>query len=213
MVDGDGHLDPEIDRESSPVSGYKLYPSISVFTPRSRGKRDRVTRLRQTVTMPQLNEDVTLRSMTAFEASDITAGNRPEEGWADDFPGEGDLIAARYFRATSTLAEPWRASWLILVNGLASGTVGFKGEPMKSCLEVGYGVVPSQRKRGVATTAVARLLAIVEGRGLVVRAETANANVASQSVLRHLAFAEVGRRETPEDGTLIVWEWREGAPA
>src|ERR1700733_2915637 len=134
--------------------------------------------------MHELNELVSLRSMTAFEASDITAGNRPREGWSDDFPGEGDVIAARYFRATSTLAEPWRASWLILVDGVVSGTVGFKGEPRDKWLEVGYGIVPSQRHHGVATTALAKLLAMLEGRGLSVRAETDTSNVASQSVLR-----------------------------
>lgn len=151
--------------------------------------------------------------MTAFEASDIAAGNRPSEGWAADFPGEGDVIAARYFRDTATFAEPWRASWLILVDGVASGTVGFKSGPVTGWLEVGYGVVPSQRGHGVATTAVARLLAMVEGRGLSIRAETATSNLASQSVLRHLAFEETVRHDGPEDGPLIVWERREVAPA
>jgi RimJ/RimL family protein N-acetyltransferase len=158
--------------------------------------------------MPELNETVTLRSMTASEASDITAGNRPEAGWAKDFPGEGDVIAARYFRSLATAAEPWRASWLILVGGAASGTVGFKGEPLNNQLEIGYGVVPSQRRRGVATAAVATLLAMLDGRGLSVRAETVAANAASQSVLRHLSFEEVSRRVDPGEGALIVWEWR-----
>jgi RimJ/RimL family protein N-acetyltransferase len=162
--------------------------------------------------MHELNESVTLRTMTALEASNITAGNRPSEGWSSDFPGEGDLIAARYFRDISTAAEPWRASWLILVDGLASGTVGFKGEPVQRQLEVGYGVVPSQQHRGVATTAVATLLAMLEGRGLSVRAETAAWNIASQSVLRRLSFEEVARRDTAEDGALIVWEWNEVSP-
>jgi RimJ/RimL family protein N-acetyltransferase len=153
----------------------------------------------------ELNESVTVRSMTASEASDITAGNRPREGWADDFPGSGDLIAARYFRAPSTFEAPWRASWLILVNDIVSGTVGFKSEPREQWLEVGYGVVPSQRHRGAATTALAKLLAMVEGRGLSVRAETDISNLASQSVLRRLRFEEVGRRDD-EGGPLIVWE-------
>jgi RimJ/RimL family protein N-acetyltransferase len=161
--------------------------------------------------MPNLNEQVTLRSMTAFEASDITAGNRPGEGWATDFPGEGDVIAARYFRSLSTPLEPWRASWLILVDQIASGTVGFKSEPLEHQLEVGYGVVPSQRQHGVATTALAKLLMMVEGRGISVRAETETSNVASQSVLRHLAFEEIARRDDPHAGPLIVWEWRENA--
>jgi ribosomal-protein-alanine N-acetyltransferase len=156
--------------------------------------------------MLRSNESVTLRSMTAFEASDITAGNRPGEGWASDFPGNGDVIAARYFRSTSTLGEPWRASWLILVNGVVSGTVGFKSEPREKWLEVGYGVVPSERHHGVATTAVAKLLAMLEGRGLSVRAETEASNVASQSVLRRLGFEEVARHDDAENASLIVWE-------
>jgi RimJ/RimL family protein N-acetyltransferase len=162
--------------------------------------------LGHTGSMHELNDSVTLRSMTAFEASDITAGNRPRAGWADDFPGNGDVIAARYFRAVSTHDAPWRASWLILVNGLVSGTVGFKSEPRERCLEVGYGVVPSERHHGVATAALAQLLAMLEGRGLSVRAETDASNVASQSVLRRLAFEEVARRDDAEGESLIVWE-------
>lgn len=158
--------------------------------------------------MPQPNESVTLRSMTAFEASAITAGNRPREGWADDFPGGGDAIAARYFRSESTAAKPWRSSWLILVDGLVSGTVGFKSEPRENRLEVGYGVVPSKRHHGVATTALAQLLTMLEGRELTVRAETDTSNFASQSVLRRLSFEEVARHDDAESGALIVWEWR-----
>jgi len=163
--------------------------------------------------MHKLNELVTLRSMTAGEASDIAAGNRPRVGWADDFPGDGDIIAARYFRATSTALEPWRASWMILVDGVASGTIGFKGEPLMNELEVGYGVVPSQRQRGVATTALAKLLTMVEGRGLSVRAETSASNIASHSVLRHLSFEEVAHRDEAHEGPLIVWEWHEAPSA
>jgi ribosomal-protein-alanine N-acetyltransferase len=154
------------------------------------------------------HESVTVRAMTAFEASGITAGNRPHEGWADDFPGAGDAIAARYFRATATIAEPWRSSWLIIVDGLVSGTVGFKGEPRKNWLEVGYGVVPSKRHRGVATSALTQLLSMLEGRGLSVRAETDISNRASQSVLRRLGFEEVARHHDVEHGALVVWERR-----
>lgn len=162
--------------------------------------------------MHTLNESVTLRSMTAIESSDITAGNRPPAGWAEDFPAKGDLIAARYFHAPSTVAAPWRASWLILVNDVVSGTVGFKGEPHGQWLEVGYGVVPSQQRRGVATTALAKLLAMVEGRDLRVRAETEPSNKASQTVLRRLGFQDVGRRDD-EEGPLIVWERRLDEPS
>jgi RimJ/RimL family protein N-acetyltransferase len=151
-------------------------------------------------------ESVTLRALTPRESSDIAAGNRPPEGWSEDFPGDGDVIAARYTRGESTVEEPWRSSWLILVDGLASGTVGFKGNPIDDRLEVGYGVVPSRRGHGVATVALEQLLTMLEGRDLTVRAETATWNVASQMVLRHLGFVEIARRLDVDGGELIVWE-------
>jgi RimJ/RimL family protein N-acetyltransferase len=155
----------------------------------------------------QLTHDtISLRALTTREASDITAGNRPSAGWADDFPGEGDLIAARYARVAPPSSEPWRTQWLILVDGLVSGTIGFGGEPVMNCLEVGYGVVPSRRGHGVATAALTQLLALIEGRGFTIRAETTTHNLASQSVLRHLSFAQVTERDDPTDGALIVWE-------
>jgi ribosomal-protein-alanine N-acetyltransferase len=97
---------------------------------------------------------------------------------------------------------------LTLVDGLVSGTVGFKSEPRENRLEVGYGVVPSKRHHGVATTALAQLLTMLEGRELTVRAETDTSNFASQSVLRRLSFEEVARHDDAESGALIVWEWR-----
>lgn len=165
------------------------------------------TALSQTGVMPLVNSDVSLRPMTPLEASNITAGNRPIAGWADDFPATGDKIAARlYSLAVATPTEPWRASWLIVVDGLVCGTIGFKGQPIENQLEVGYGVVPSQQGRGVATEALSKMLALVAGRGLSVRAETTAQNLASQAVLGHLGFIEVTRRHDPGEGEIIVWE-------
>jgi [ribosomal protein S5]-alanine N-acetyltransferase len=152
------------------------------------------------------NESVTLQALTPRGASDITAGNRPPEGWSEDFPGEGDVIAARYTRGESTVEEPWHSSWLIVVDGLASGTVGFKGEPVDNRLEVGYGVVPSRRGQGVASAALKQLLTMLDGRDLTIRAETATWNVASQIVLRRLGFLEIARRADSNDDELIIWE-------
>jgi GNAT superfamily N-acetyltransferase len=156
--------------------------------------------------MHETHGAVCLRALTPREASDITVGNRPSAGWAEDFPAEGDRISCRYANFGSMSNEPWHSNWLIIVDGLASGTIGFKGEPASNQLEVGYGVVPSQRGRGVATRALAQLLALIEGRGLTIRAETAASNVASQAVLRHLSFNEVAKRCDPEFGDLLVWE-------
>jgi [ribosomal protein S5]-alanine N-acetyltransferase len=152
------------------------------------------------------NESVTLQALTPRGASDIAAGNRPPEGWSEDFPGEGDVIAARYTRGESTVEEPWHSSWLIVVDGLASGTVGFKGEPVDNRLEVGYGVVPSRRGQGVASAALKQLLTMLDGRDLTIRAETATWNVASQMVLRRLGFLEIARRADSNDDELIIWE-------
>ncbi|MGC2175960.1 MAG: GNAT family N-acetyltransferase, partial [Acidimicrobiales bacterium] len=82
------------------------------------------------------------------------------------------------------------------------------GEPIDNRLEVGYGVVPSRCGRGIATTALATLLTMLDGRALTIRAETAKWNVASQMVLRHLGFMEIARRVENNDGELIVWERR-----
>lgn len=156
--------------------------------------------------MPETHETVSLRALTPREASDITAGNRPSTGWAEDFPAEGDRISCRYANFESTSNEPWQGNWLIVVDGLVSGTIGFKGEFASKRLEVGYGVVPSQRGHGVATTALTQLLALVEGRDFTIRAETAVSNLASQAVLRHLSFKEVAQHCDPEFGDLLVWE-------
>ena len=103
--------------------------------------------------------EVTLRQLTVKESMDISAGVRPLVGWVDDFPQRGDIAATRY---TSFVAdaetEPWSASWLILVDGLVAGTIGFKGGPVKGELEVGYGVAPTRQGLGVATRALSQLL-------------------------------------------------------
>ncbi len=164
-----------------------------------------------TDSMRRTDLHVSLRAQTTSEASDVTAGNRPSSGWAEDFPARGDLVSSRYARVVTTFSEPWHTNWLIIVNGLVSGTIGFKGEPVENRLEVGYGVVPSQRGRGVATAALTQLLALIEGRGLIVRAETVATNAASQSVLRHLSFEQVAQRHDDDGSVLIVWE-REDPP-
>jgi RimJ/RimL family protein N-acetyltransferase len=150
--------------------------------------------------------DVTLRQLSLQESMDIAAGVRPLMGWADDFPQRGDHAATRYTSyVTDTDALPWSASWLIVADGLVVGTIGFKGGPVNGELEVGYGVVPSHQRRGVATNALARLLDVVGERGLPITAETAAENIASQRVVTKNGFKETERRTTDQDGELIVW--------
>ena len=148
-----------------------------------------------------------IRELSLREAQCVCDVRRPEVGWAEDFPTEADVGVAKFARfMPSSVGEPWLAPWLIVDNGLIVGMIGFKGEPTANVLEVGYGVVPSARGRGVATAALSQLLDRVKQRGFDVRAETATWNVPSQHVLQHLGFNEVRRRSDPNDGELIVWQ-------
>jgi len=151
--------------------------------------------------------NVRIRELSLREALCVRDVRRPEVGWAEDFPTEADVRVAKYARfMPSPKSEPWLAPWLIVENDLVVGMLGFKAEPVANVLEVGYGVVPSARGRGVATAALYQLLDHVKHRGFDVRAETAIWNVPSQHVLQHLGFNEVRRRSDPDDGDLIVWQ-------
>jgi RimJ/RimL family protein N-acetyltransferase len=149
--------------------------------------------------------NVSLRQVEEIESRNITEGVRPGFGWADDFPARGDLAAMRMARLPLEPDEPWSAQWLIVVDDIVSGTIGFKGAPRANEVEIGYGVVPSRQRRGVATAALSQLLTLIAGRSLDVCAETATWNEASQLVLRHAGFQQVGQRREADDSELLVW--------
>ncbi|MGC2484857.1 MAG: GNAT family N-acetyltransferase [Acidimicrobiales bacterium] len=149
---------------------------------------------------------VTLRQADAAIVRAVADGDRPTIGWADDFPAEGDLAGLQMSRFDADAHEPWSASWLIVVDGLISGTIGFKGAPSaERAAEIGYGVVRSQWGRGVASSALAQLLELLEGRSLNLYAETTLENLASQAVLTKAGFARVSERYDTHDGDLLVW--------
>jgi [ribosomal protein S5]-alanine N-acetyltransferase len=151
---------------------------------------------------------VSLRQVDEVVARTIVDGDRATSGWADDFPARGDIAAMHMARFSPEPHEPWFGSYLIVVDDVVSGTIGFKGGPVANQVEIGYGVVPSRQGRGVATSAIAQLLALIAGLSLEVRAETESSNAASQSVLSHAGFQQVGRRHDPDGGDLITWSRR-----
>jgi RimJ/RimL family protein N-acetyltransferase len=155
------------------------------------------------VAMPALV--VTLRQVEEIESRNITNGVRPSTGWSEDFPTRGDLAAMRMAQFPLESNEPWSAQWLIVVDEVVSGTIGFKGAPRANEVEIGYGVVPSRQRRGVATAALSQLLALITGRSLDVCAETATWNEPSQTVLLHAGFQQVGQRRQADDSELLVW--------
>jgi RimJ/RimL family protein N-acetyltransferase len=148
---------------------------------------------------------VSLRQVDEAVARSIVDGVRPSSGWADDFPARGDIAAMHMAQFLPEMSGPWFGSYLILVDNVVAGTIGFKGGPVENQVEIGYGVVPSRQGRGVATLAISQLLARIAGLSLEVRAETDSSNVASQSVLSHAGFQQVDRRHDPDGGALIVW--------
>jgi [ribosomal protein S5]-alanine N-acetyltransferase len=148
---------------------------------------------------------VSLRQVDESVARTIIDGGREDDGWADDFPARGDLAAMQMARFSPASAGPWFGSYLILVDNVVSGTIGFKGAPVDNRVEIGYGVVPSRQGRGVATMAITQLLALIAGLALEVRAETNSSNAPSQSVLSHAGFQQIERRRDLEGDELIVW--------
>lgn len=102
-------------------------------------------------------------------------------------------------------AQGW-GSWLAVAGGEVVASLAVKEPLAGGVVEIGYGVAPARRGRGLATAAVLLVLQDLAGRGVrAVRAETSPGNPASGRVLQKAGFAVVGERVDPEDGPLILW--------
>lgn len=94
------------------------------------------------------------------------------------------------------LLEPGAAGWwlhyaVLIEPGSPTlvGSVGYKGPPTDGAVEIGYSVVPSWRRRGLATEACRALIAAAWERGAtVVLAHTLKHLTPSIGVLRKLGF-------------------------
>jgi len=104
-----------------------------------------------------------LRLVTADEVSAVLLGQRRSD-WAADFPTEGDQVIARLLARTGLPAddEALRFGHRLVVErdtGTVAGGIGFFGPPQDGEIEIGYGIVPSRRRRGYATEAVLAMVA------------------------------------------------------
>jgi RimJ/RimL family protein N-acetyltransferase len=120
-----------------------------------------------------------------------TAG--PADAWAEDFPFEGDVVAAGVFlHATAAHGDQRPFGYYRITrlsDGQAVGGIGFKGQPEDGCVEIGYGLAPSARGLGFAAEAVVALLSVAADHGLSrVIAETTPDNIASQRTLIRAGF-------------------------
>jgi RimJ/RimL family protein N-acetyltransferase len=94
---------------------------------------------------------------------------------------------------SSSGASGWWLHYILMSNahpGTLVGTVSYKGPPVNGIVEIGYSVVPSWQRRGVATEASRALIEAAWSRGAeVVVAHTLPDLKPSIRVLEKLGFA------------------------
>ena len=144
-----------------------------------------------------------LRLLTRGAADRVVARRRDsavDPPWAAGYPLEGDTRACVAYASHLPPAAAGAAIsvfgyYQLLEEGVAVGGIGFHGPPTGGAVEVGYGVVPVVRGRGVATAALRRLLAIATDLDGVQRVvgRTEQSNVASQRVMVAAGMQLVGR--------------------
>ena len=140
-----------------------------------------------------------------LEASDRLAGELDADlppDWPPEHHGERMLRFTR-----EALGRPGAAGWWLHYIVLAEaerhtvvGTTGYKGPPEEGVVEIGYSVVPSYQRRGLATEACEVLIEAAWERGAdAVIAHTLPHLAPSIRVLQKLGFEPA---EPPEDGVL-----------
>lgn len=148
--------------------------------------------------------DLQLRLLTRGEAERVVRRrNDPSLGdapWADGYPLDGDSRAcAAYVTQLPLDVEGGgrnRFGYYQIIEGeKVVGGIGFHGPPRAGVAEVGYGVVPSVRGRGVATQALRLAVEIARSSGKVscLVGRTTPDNLASQQVMRTVGMMVVGQ--------------------
>jgi GNAT superfamily N-acetyltransferase len=148
--------------------------------------------------------DLQLRLLTRAEAERVVRRrNDPGAGdipWSDGYPLDGDSRAcAAYVTQLPLEGGPGARNqfgyYQIVEAGLVIGGIGFHGPPRAGVAEIGYGVVPGARGRGVATHALALAVGIARASGKVSRlvGRTTPDNLASQQVMRSVGMEVVGK--------------------
>lgn len=166
-----------------------------------------LTSLDSVVTTPRLR----LELITPDEAARMLAGERGAT-WHPDYPRQDDLDGISMIPAAARGAAADDLSWsprhvVRAFDGLVVGSIGFFGPPEPADdgvpeAEIGYGLVADARGRGVATEAVAGLLANTDRLGVRVRASVEPGNTASVRVLAKCGFTQL--RGADEDGNLVM---------
>jgi ribosomal-protein-alanine N-acetyltransferase len=126
--------------------------------------------------------------------------------WALDYPSEGDIVIAGLIARNSTVRTDSYTHYKITFRAIGQvvGGCGFLGPPdATGSVEIGYGLVPSERGKGIATEAVKGLLEAAWKDPLVnlVVAFPDRDNEPSQGVLRRVGFQHID-----SDSAQVRWE-------
>ena len=150
------------------------------------------------MTLPEriATERLRLILVTPADAVDMREGRR-QERWHPSYPRRDDVDAASMVRAD----DPWGPRHIVLGHE-AVGSIGCFGEPEAGETEVGFGLVPEVRRRGLATEALRALLAETDALGVRLRASVAPDNTASLRTLARCGFSEL--RGSTEAGELVM---------
>ncbi len=137
------------------------------------------------------------------------AGHRPAPDWPPMF-WEASSVGWLIARLAEHPHEPFWRPWFISLEGLIIGTIGFKGPPDAAggMVEIGYSVVASHWRRGIATEAVATMIewAGRDPRVRGVRGHTLAGDPASGGVLLKNGFTLAATIDDPDDGRLDRYE-------
>ena len=118
-------------------------------------------------------------------------------------------------RATAQLEHGTPAFWCMpflivsVPRRKVVGSCGFKTAPVQGSVEIHCGVAASERSRGIATTAIGKLIALAFSSGIVneVFACVRPDNTASSKVVERLGFV-AGALITDSNGEEVVrWSW------
>jgi RimJ/RimL family protein N-acetyltransferase len=157
-------------------------------------------------------ERLTLTTLTRDEADALRVGERTGRAWAPDYPTDGDLLVAAVVGEAGDAYDEAAVLGPLQIRraatGEAIGGIGFLSAPdADGAAEVGYGLAESARGQGLATEALAAVLALARSCGVrVVVAMTAPDNAPSHRVLQRTGFVRAGESESAEDGVLWRWE-------
>lgn len=138
----------------------------------------------------------------------LRAGNAPRHFRLADT----EIAPAEIIKMLSDVADNIRrtftpVSWLIIEDQEIVGLCSVTGPPSAGVIDIGYGIAPSRRRRGIAQKAIGEIVTWARCAPHVsaITADTVPDNIASQRVLQSNGFSKVGERNDDEDGHVICW--------